>query len=115
MTHDGAMVSGRGEQDPRLFADVQVSPLLSGGKYLWGVLDNVPDFLVESLGWFSAVVHKLFLEGRQNHTRYNRRSRCLFTYAYRCYSVVGVTCREDQYFADVDSSVIPTTTLGGVT
>lgn len=53
MTHDDVMVSGRREQDPRLFADVQVSPLLSGGKYLWGVLDNVPDLLVESLQQFA--------------------------------------------------------------
>lgn len=60
------------------------------------------------------MVHKVFPEDRKNHTRRNRRIRYLFTYAYRCYSAVKVTCWEGEYFVDVDSGVSTNTTFRDV-
>ena len=106
------MISRIWEKGLRLLTNLQISSRLSDGEDARALLADVLDPLVESSAWFSAVVLEIFLEHRLNPTRCDLRTRCLFTYAYRCYSVVGVTCWEGEYFADVDSRVRTKNTFG---
>ena len=105
MRHGGGLVSRIWENGLRLFTDVQISPRLPDSEVARELLSDVTALLVESLKWFSAMVLEIFPTHGLNPTRCDRPTRYLFTYAYRCYSVIGVTCWEGEYFADVDSRV----------